>query len=470
MKIKQYVLGAVMAVAVAISCSPDPSLYPLPYDDRATGSYLRAYKINSFVWDLNDTLNSAFTGIYESVDRAFGADLAEIRFYATHRAGATNFITDEVLVKTLNAADIAANFAKVPEPTYSDYLRSVPLSVTYAEVMAAFRTLKGVDPDGVNLVDPQCTGIFPKTCPAVAFPYALPGVSELRNNDRIIFRIALVDNQGRLFTVANPQTTIAPYLGNPVEANITPNLTGGIFYSSPMLFTVTVVATQTPYNANAYTGNYLMKQIARWQPDHSTAQHQSFPQAWIDEFVFGASATDSSQTVTLAKVPPPGLPTERQFSCLYRGQTINMVINLENTGTGLPAGAALTAAVATANLPLTTPGMAASTAFGMGMPGTTAANVGTVTVPLFNTGLDCTSVREFYQVTPLVGTFAGTNVLPWGLPRNTVFNRGIYRTDQDGAVGQRFVITLDDDADEYGRRNGYCTWYTRVMLSMERIP
>jgi hypothetical protein len=471
MKIKKYILGAVMAVAVAVSCSPDPSLYPLPYDDRATGSYLRAYRISSNVWDLNDTLNSAFTVVYESVDKNFGADLSEIRVFATHRSGATGFITDEILVKTFNAAAIAANFAKVSEPTYSDYLRSTPLSVTYNETMAALRTLKGVDPDGVNGVDPQCTGIFPKTCPAVPFPYALPGASELQNNDRIIFRVAIVDNQGRLFTVANPQNTIAPYLGNPTEANITPNLTGGLFYASPMLFTMTVVRTTTTGNANAYGGagvpmNYRMTQVARWQPDHSAAQHQAFPQAWIDQFIFGSSPTDSSQTVILNSVTN-GLPTERTFTCTYRGQTISMVINLENTATGLSA-----AAITTLNTAINTPGQPASTPFGLGFPaGTSTANLGTVFVPLANTTVDCTSNREFYHVTPLGGAFAGNNTLPWGLPRATVPNRGAYRNDRDGSViGDRFLIAVDDDADEYGRRNGYCNWYTRVLLVMERIP
>lgn len=455
-----------MAVVAAVSCSPDPSLYPLPYDSRATGSYLRAYRVSSNVWDLTDTLTSAFTAVYESVDKSFGADLQEIRFYATHRSGATGFITDEVLVKTFDAAAIATNFAKVSEPTYSDYLRSAPLSVTYTETLTALRTLKGTDPDGVNGVDPQCTGIFPKTCPAVPFPYAAPGAGELQNNDRIIFRIAIEDNQGRLFTVANPQNTIAPYLGNPTEANITPNLTGGLFYASPMLFTVTVVRTTNPYNANAYTGNYRMTQVARWQPDHSTAQHQAFPQAWIDQFVFGSTTTDSTQTVTISKVTN-GLPTEREFTCTYRGQTINMVINLENTATGLSA-----AAITTLNTPINTPGQPAATPFGLGFPaGTSTANLGTVFVPLANTTVDCTSSREFYHVTPLGGTFAGSNVLPWGLPRATVPNRGCYRNDRDGSViGDRFLIALDDDADEYGRRNGYCNWYTRVLLVMERIP
>lgn len=459
MKIKKYLAGAVMAVAVAVSCSPDPALYPLPYDDRATGSYLRVYKINSNIWDLDDIANSAFTAIYESVDKNFGSDLKEIRFYATHRSGATGFITNEVLVKTIDQATINSLFTAVPEPTYSDYLRSTPITVTSAETLAALNTLTS-DPDGTNGVDlPQCSGIFPFTCPAVAFPGVLAA------NDRVIFRVAIIDKQDRLFTVANPQTTISPALGNPNEANITPNLTGGLFYASPMLYTMTVARTTTTGNPAAYTGTYRMTQVARWQPDHSAAQHQNFPQAWIDQFIFGTSATDSTQTVTLAPVTN-GLPTERQFSCTYRGTTINMVINLENASPGLSA-----ASVTTLNTPINTPGQPAATPFGLGFPAATAnGNLGTVYVPLANTTVDCTSNREFYVVTPLAGSFVGTNALPWGLPRASVPNRGVYRNDRDGqTLGDRFLISVDDDADEYGRRNGYCNWYTRILLSLEKI-
>jgi hypothetical protein len=209
-----------------------------------------------------------------------------------------------------------------------------------------------------------------------------------------------------------------------------------------------------------------MTQVARWQPDHSTSQHASFPQAWMDSFVFGSSATDSTQTVTLANVTN-GAPTERQFTCTYRGQTITMVINLENTATGLSA-----AAVTTLNTPLHGPGQL-NPAYGLGFPaGTTTGNLGTVFVPLMNTTVDCSSNREFYLVTPLGGAFAGDNTLPWtsGHPRATVPNRGAYRNDRDGlTVGDRFLIGVDDDADEYGRRNGYCNWYTRVLLSMQKL-
>lgn len=455
MKIRKYILGTVLAVAVAVSCSPDESLYPLPYDSRATGSYLRAYRIVSNTWDLDDITNSGFEAIFESVDKNFGADLDEIKFFATHRSGSTGRITNEILVKTLTASEIATLFTKVPEPTYSDYLRSAPIRVTATETLAALATLT-VDPDGTT-----CSGIFPDVCTMVAFPVGGGApLYGLANNDRIIYRIAIKDKQGRTFTVANPQTTVTPALGNPNEANITANLSGGLFYASPMQFTNLIVRTTTTGNPNAYTGQYRMTQVARWQPDHSAAQHLSFPQAWIDQFAFGASATDSTQIVDVQLVPG-GLPTERQFTCTYRGQTITMKINLESAILN-QTGAGVTAAI---------PYIQAAPPAGMGFPaGTTNANLGTVNVPLYNTTIDCTTQREFYHQFPLGGTFAGLNTLPFGLPRTTVPNRGTYRLDRDGlTVGDVWSIAVDDDADEYGRRNGYCNWYTRILLTMTKI-
>src|SRR5687768_8633528 len=96
---KYWVVSMLIVIAIAMSCQPDESLYPLPYDNRETGSYLRVYKIVSNVWDLDDLANSGFEAIYESVDKNGGSDLVSIEFYATHRSGATALITDEVLVK-----------------------------------------------------------------------------------------------------------------------------------------------------------------------------------------------------------------------------------------------------------------------------------------------------------------------------------------------------------------------------------
>jgi hypothetical protein len=60
--------------------------------------------------------------------------------------------------------------------------------------------------------------------------------------------------------------------------------------------------------------------------------------------------------------------------------------------------------------------------------------------------------------------------MPPGIPRRAFPNRGHYRTDRDGlTVGDVFTISVDDDVDEYGRRNGYCNWYTRVYLSLTKL-
>jgi hypothetical protein len=439
MNLKKYIAVSLILAVFVTSCR-DESLYPLPYDSRETGSFLRVYRIISNVWDLDDLNNSGFEAVYESVDKNFGKDLVKIEVYATHRSGATGRITDEVLVKTLDVS----SFSDVPEPTYSDYIRSTPIRITANETIAALSALT-TDPDGTT-----CSGIFPDVCTMVAFP------GTLALGDRIIYRLKIFDNKGRAFTVANPQTTVTPALGNPNEANITPNITGGQFYNSPMIYTNLVQRVTTSGNVNAYTGDYRMTQVAIWQPDHTPAQHQSFLPGWLDKFVFGSSPTDSTQTVTLTTVPG-GLTTQRQLTCKYRGQTITMTINLEQavlnqTGAGL-AAAQLT------------------TLTGFGFPaGTTNTNLGTVFVPLMNSTVDCTAEREFYMVTPLGGAFAGTTALPWGLPRSSVPNRGFYRFDQDGLTpGSVFSIAVDDDCDEYGRRNGYCNWYTRIYLTLTKL-
>lgn len=459
-----YTFGVFLAAACISSCEPNKELYPLPYDDRPSSSYLRVYKITSNVWDLGNLNASGFEAIYESVDKNFGADLAKAEFFATHRSGSSGLITREILVKEINAADMG--FAKVAEPTVSDYLRSAPIKITATEVLAKLSTLI-TDPDGLPN-ETTCTGIFPKVCPAIAFPGALA------IGDRIIIRIKIYDKQGRAFTVNNPQITASPSLGNTNEANITSNLTGGQFYNSPMLYTV-IVRNTANGNPNAYTGTYRMAQVGRWAPDLATNANnlqimRTYKQAWMRPFLFGNSTTDSTQTVTLSLVPN-GLPSQRQFTCKYRGQDITMVINLEPevlgvTGAGYGTGAAITTMTDPA------PG-------GLGFPAlTTNANLGSVFVPLANTGVNCTSGRSFYQTTANAaittagapGSFTGDILMPLGIPRRVFPNRGHYRTDRDGlTVGDVFTISVDDDVDEYGRRNGYCNWYTRVYLSLTKL-
>jgi hypothetical protein len=95
---------------------------------------------------------------------------------------------------------------------------------------------------------------------------------------------------------------------------------------------------------------------------------------------------------------------------------------------------------------------------------------GTVFIPLQNSKVNCSSERQLYWTFPASGTFAGTTALPLGLPQATITNRGAYNTTIAGTTtGNSFTIGLDDDADEYGRRNGYCTWTRRVALTLTKL-
>src|SRR5687767_13724310 len=158
---KYWVVSMLVVIGIAMSCQPDESLYPLPYDDRGTGSYLRVYQIVSNVWDLDDLANSGFEAIYESVDKNGGADLTSAEFYATHRSGATGLITNEVMVKTI----VVSSFVAVSVPTYSEYIRSSPIRITVNESIAALSTLTT---DPVVLLG-SCSVIFPDVSTMVPF-------------------------------------------------------------------------------------------------------------------------------------------------------------------------------------------------------------------------------------------------------------------------------------------------------------
>ncbi len=370
-------------LGVGVSCR-DESLYPLPYNDRVVGAYLRMYSITSNVFDLNDLANSGFDVIYEAVDEAGGTNLQGIEFYVSMRRGTG--VTGEALIKTVSGTE----FAKVPEPTYSDYTRA-KIRITATETQAALASISAAPP-----------ATWPSGSAGLVYPGTLVAA------DQIIYRWQIVLKDGRKFSVTNPQRT------NVAENNNTANITTGQFYSAPSTYTVVVRSLQV----GAWTGAYTLTQNAIWSPNHSAALHETSYPASLNEVLF------PTQTVTLA-IPSGGLSTEREFTVTgYRGQTITMRINLEN---------------------------------------------GAVFVPLQNTGIDCTTEREIYLVTPVAGTFAGNTNLAAGLPQATVQNRGSYTTTQDGlTAGQSLTIGIDDDADEYGRRNGYCSWTRRVRVTLTR--
>lgn len=466
MKLKKYLMALIVVAGTTFMACRDESLYPLPYDDRTSAHYLRIYRATTNVLELDDLPNSAFEFVFESVDEQKGALLQEVEFYATFRSGSTGQITDEILVKTVPAS--AMNFNFVPEPTYSEYLRSGVVRITYPEIKAALETLT-TDPDGTT-----CTNIYPDVCPAIAYPY---GSGDLQLGDQIILRWKTRLTDGRTYTVPNVHTVVSPSLGNVDEANmLSPNVTTGAFYNAPYQFTATVRRMVNSGNINtAYTGQYRMVQVAVWSPNHTTAEYNAvIPTYMVRPFIFGQSDTDSSQVVTLTK-DPAELPTVRLMQCRYKGQDITIRLNFEGVANPAFTGTAGAAALGWLNRPFPTNPLgitnlgAWGSTIGMGMGAASNTNLGTVFVPLINTGVDCTSEREFYLVTPLGGTFAGSPSYRYGLPHTTVPNRGYYRRDQDGTAGQVFTIAVDDDADEYGRRNGYCTWYRRVYLRLEAL-
>ncbi|MFO0508189.1 MAG: hypothetical protein ACK5YS_04900 [bacterium] len=375
MKLKTYsLLAALLLTVVGLGCR-DKDLYPLPYDDREVGAYVRLYSQTSNVIDLNDLTNSGLDATFEAVDNAQGTNIQEFRFLVSHRRGTA--LSGEVPVKTIPGSA----FQKVPEPTFSEYTRA-KVRISAAETLTA---LAG----------------------ATGFP------GSFANADQVIYRSVMVLKDGREFT----------------STNTTPNITGGQFYSAAFVYTLTVRNQTT---STSWLGQYTLAQSAIWSLNHSPALHATpqFPSTL-------AARLFPTQTVTLT-IPAGGLSTERQFTVNYRGQNVTLRFNLE------PA------------------------------PTAAAPTTGAIFVPLQNSTVDCTSERELYWTQPTGGTFGSaaapppvyTNPL---LPTGVTANQGSYNTSQTGLVaGQSLSIGLDDDADEYGRRNGYCTWTRRVRLTLTR--
>jgi hypothetical protein len=267
MKFKKYSLvTTLLLTVVGIGCR-DKDLYPLPYDDREVGAYMRLYSQTSNVIDLNDLANSGLDGTFEAVDGNGGNDLQEFRIFVSHRRGTA--LTGEAPVKVIPASD----FTKVPEPTFSEYKRA-KVRVTGNETQAALATLT-VDPAG----------------PLVAYP------GSLANADQVIYRSVMVLKDGREFT----------------STNTTPNITGGQFYSASFVYTLSVRNQTT---STSWLGQYTLAQTAIWSPNHSTALHATpqFPSTL-------AARLFPNQTVTLS-IPTGGLSTERQFTVNYRGQNV----------------------------------------------------------------------------------------------------------------------------------------------------
>lgn len=300
--------------------------------------------------------------------------MREFRILVRHRRGTS--LTAEAPVRTVPESE----FTNVAEPTYSEYKRA-RVKITAAESVTALASVAG-----------------------------FPG--SLQNGDQLIYRGIMVLKDGREFT----------------DANTTPNITGGQFYSASFVYTLTV-RNQTINGA--WLGNYNLTQVAIWSLSHSPALHATpqFP-SYLNQVLF------PNQVVNLT-IPAGGLSTERQFTVNYKGQNVVFRFNLEPT------------------------------------PTQTVPTSGTVFVPLQNSTVSCTQERQLYWTMPTSGSFGSTAspppALPAGLPQGVTANQGAYNTSQDGLIaGQALTIGLDDDADEYGRRNGYCTWTRRVIIRLTR--
>jgi hypothetical protein len=257
----------------------------------------------------------------------------------------------------------------------------------------------------LTVTDPDGAG------PLVAYP------GSLLVGDQVIYRWVLVMKDGRRFSVSNLQLT------NPLENNTTVNISSQPFYNAPYLVIVPVRSLL----ASSWVGTYSLTQSAIWSPAHTWDFHANYPNN-LKTILF------PDQTVTLAQVAG-GLATERELQVSYKGQTVKMKINLEPP---------------------------------------TSGTAGVVFVPLQNSTADCTGTREIYWITPATGSFtkSGTSIvnLAFPLPTATISNRGSFNSSQTGLVaGQILTIGLDDDADEYGLRNGYCSWTRTVRLTLTKL-
>lgn len=368
---RQISIIALLLTMIIFSCR-NKDLYPLPYDDRELGAYVRLYSQTSNIIDLNNLANSGLDGIFEAVDENGGNNIQEFRILVSHRRGSS--LSGEVALKTIPGSD----FTKVPEPTYSQYTRA-KIRATAAEALTA---LAG----------------------ATGFP------GSFANGDQVIYRGIMVLKDGREFT----------------NTNTTPNITGGQFYSASFVYTLTV---RSPI-ANSWLGDYSLVQTSIWSPAHAVVLHAAPEFAYLNKVLFAPG------TVTLS-IPAGGLSTERQFTVNYRGQNVTLRFNLEPTPTG---------AVPTS---------------------------GTVFIPLQNTGINCTSERQLYWTQPTAGNFTFPSpapTLPPGAPQGTTANQGSFNNSITGlTAGNTITINVDDDADEYGRRNGYCTFTRRVRLTLVKL-
>jgi len=112
---KKIVFSVILGLVATVMSCRDESTYPLPYNDRNIGAYMRVVTLYSNVIDLNNLSGSALDGVFESVDEEYGELLESFDIVVSFRRGLA--VSSEVPVKTVAASE----FAPVAEPTYSEY-------------------------------------------------------------------------------------------------------------------------------------------------------------------------------------------------------------------------------------------------------------------------------------------------------------------------------------------------------------
>lgn len=184
----RHSLGLLVTMLIFLSSCRDFVEPNVPYKDFNTGAYLRTIARTSTSLNFFDLANSRFALTIEAVDAEDGKTVQNVEIRVRHRrlipgVGLKYTPTNDVLVKTLQAADFKTN-------TTSRFLRA-DFSITAAEAIAAV----GLTAAGIN------------------------------GGDVFEFRLVLNDKFGRRFS----------------SDNVTTNVAGAPFYDSPFQYAVSVV-------------------------------------------------------------------------------------------------------------------------------------------------------------------------------------------------------------------------------------
>jgi hypothetical protein len=181
-------------LALAISACTDFVDPAIPYSDFNTGVYLRTLSVTSS-FNFFQLSTSKFSLMVEAVDIEDGKTVDKVDVLVRRRRGQA--LTPEVQVKSVPASEFKPHTIIDPlvhESTGSPY-PAATIEITVPEALQA-----------MNLTAADVTG-----------------------GDFFEFRLILTDKQGRTFT----------------NSNLSPDLSGGQYYSSPFFYRIPVVCPST---------------------------------------------------------------------------------------------------------------------------------------------------------------------------------------------------------------------------------